>query len=148
MNHDAKLSDIVGEEALDAAMTLLRRWYYSRIRSIAEDLKDRIYGEREPPEWGADDEWDRDGFLDSLWDEVDATDLVIYTFKAKACLFASDNEDADLEEMGEKAKTSEAQAFYAIRADVLEVLDVLIRDAGGSGIDAPFPESDDESEDA
>lgn len=59
-------------------------------------------------------------WVDSVTDDHQ---FVIYTYKAKAALLASDNEDAYAEEIGETAPTVEVACCYAMRADVWQLLE-------------------------
>lgn len=63
-------------------------------------------------------------FLTEYIDQAtDDHNHVIYTFKAKCVLLASDNEDAYQDEMGEPAPTVEAAACMAMRRDCWELLE-------------------------
>ena len=103
----------------DDACRALRHWYYSEIKEWAADYDRAI----ESGEYA-----DREEFLDRLHEDIDSSQLVIYTYKAKAVLFASDNEDAYEDQMGEKAPTVEAAAYMAIETDILRTLNVDIND--------------------
>lgn len=98
------------EDILSLAASRLRAWYYGRVRDLAEDILGRVL----------------DGSVTDLQDElhstIDGTDLIIYTFKAKCVLLASDNEDAYDEHGFGDSGTAEARAFCALEVDVRESL--------------------------
>ena len=66
------------------------------------------------------DEW--------LWQTIDGHSRVIYTAKAKECLYASENDGAYFEDFGSEGAVKDgslnwsALAFCAFRQDVLEAL--------------------------
>ena len=102
------------DEPLDLAGSLLSAWYHGRVRDIAADVLDGIL---------RGDVADDEALQERLDSEADGTDIVIYTYKAKAALLASENEDAYADEMGEPAPSPEVAAYFALRADVRESLD-------------------------
>lgn len=116
-----------GEDSLlDLATGRLRAWYYSRVRDMAEGiLSDMLDGTET-----------RD-LSEVLHETIDGTDLVIYTYKAKAVLLASDNEDAYEDQMGEPAPSVEAAAFMAIEADVTELLQAWADGHAPEGVAIP-----------
>lgn len=100
------------DNLLSLATSRLRAWYYGTVRDLAEDcLRSILDGSI----------CDTEGLDRWISETVDGTDLVVYTFKAKCVLLASDNEDA-ADEHGFENPTTEARAFCAIEADVLELL--------------------------
>lgn len=97
----------------------LRRWYYSEIRDLADAAIKEINSEHGE----SDDEDTRRERLDTwLHETIDGHEFVIYTFKAKCSLLASDNEDAMDEELGESG-TVEQRCYFAMRRDVTELID-------------------------
>jgi hypothetical protein len=115
------------EDVLALAGSALRAWYYGRVRDLAADvLQEMVSGRLADTE-----ELDR-----YLQESVDGTDIVVYTFKAKAALLASDNEDA-AEDMGLEAPSAEARAYYALEADVRELLEAWATHGGPEGVDVP-----------
>jgi hypothetical protein len=68
---------------------------------------------------------DEEGFREYLEQSVDGCQEVIYTFQAKLALLSSNNEDAMSEELGEEG-TVEQRAYFAILADVRDLLDALL----------------------
>ena len=89
------------------ALRVVRAWYYDEIRSLADEVRDACKtGDLEN-----DDDVTR--WIDET---LGGHEFVIYTFKAKLVLIASDNEDEG-EDAG--AETPEDRAFYAMRADLI-----------------------------
>jgi len=118
-----------GEESLlDVANSALRSWYYRRIDAMAEDVLSELLSGRIE---------DEEALETYLHESADGTDLVVYTFKAKCVLLASDNEDAMEEELGESGGTAEARAYFAIRADVRERLEAYESGYGPDGVTIP-----------
>lgn len=109
LNTEAMSSD----EKLNAGTNLLESWYAAEIRELAEDYRKRI----------AAGEFDD---VDALWENVDETtdghEFVVYTYRAKCVCLVSDSSDAYESDIGEKPDTVEAQACYAMRADLHEAL--------------------------
>lgn len=113
------------EDGLDAGARLLRAWYADRVQGYAEDiLRACLAGEV-------------GDLSDYVHELADGTDLVIYTYKASAVLFASDNEDAGEEELGEAPDSVEARAYFALRADIMESLASMVQYGPPEGIDLP-----------
>lgn len=97
----------------------LRRWYYSVIRSLADNAIEECNKEHD----ASDDENTRREWLsDWLHETIDGHRFVIYTFQAKCALLASDNEDAMEDELGESG-TPEQRCYFAMRTDVQELLE-------------------------
>lgn len=108
------------EVSFDAAVRAIRSWYYSEIRSIAEEAIKECNSHHDD----SDDEDTRREWLTEWVDETtDGHNYVIYTFKAKCVCLASDNEDAYADEIGLAPPTVEAQACMAMRRDVWELLE-------------------------
>lgn len=102
------------DDGLSAASSLMRAWYYGRVRDLAESvLEDILRGEVSD-------------LGDYLHETVDSTDLVVYTWKASAVLFASDNEDAGKQELGEAPETVEGRAYWALLTDLREALSSMV----------------------
>lgn len=83
------------------------REYHAEIRNLAREAlaipeKDR-------------DEW--------IHQTIDGHEWVIYTFKARCVLIATDNPDAYMEDFGEPPPTVEAQAYAAMMRDVREAIE-------------------------
>jgi len=101
------------EKDVEEAQRILRADYYHDVNLHAEDLLERVVsGEIRDPE----------RFDEALHEECDGSGRVIYTYKAKQGLLASDNEDAYEEEMGEPAPGPEQAMYFALRADIMEQL--------------------------
>jgi len=113
------------DDLLSLSTSRLRAWYYERVRDIARDVLEEILAGHVSD------------LHDHLHETVDGLDLVIYTYKAKCALLASDNEDALEEETGEGGPP-EVRAFWAIRADVLESLQSMVDYGPPEGV--PLPE--------
>lgn len=113
------------EDGLEAASRMMRNWYGERVHGLAEDVLRAIL-DGEVSDLG-----------DYLHETVDSTDLVIYTWKASAVLFASDNEDAGEQELGEAPDSVGGRAYWALRADVLEALESMVTYGPPEGIDLP-----------
>lgn len=124
------------DDLLSLATDRLRAWYYSRVRDLAEDVLGRVLDGTLA---------DAEALDSDVWETVDSTDIVVYTFKAKCALLASDNEDALGDETGEGG-TVEARAFWALRADVLERLRAMV-EYGAEGVELPegFDPDDEET---
>ena len=102
----------------DAIVSDLRRWYYSEIRSLA----DEAIKECNAYHTADDDAYTRREWLDAwLHETIDGHEFVIYTCKAKCSLLASDNEDALEQETGESG-TAEQRCYWAMRRDVVELI--------------------------
>lgn len=116
--------------SLDHAQCIIRADYMSDVRCVAEDIAERV----------ADGLLsDADEVSDALHESVDGDSRVIYTFKARLGLFASDNEGACEEQTGEAPESPEVGMYWALRADVEDELhDLLALDSdawegGGNG---------------
>lgn len=99
-------------------MNAARRWYYSEIRSIADEAI------KECLERHADDSTDdrREALTEWVDETTDGHEFVIYTAQAGMVLAASDNDSAYEDEIGETG-TVEARACMAMRRDVWDLLD-------------------------
>ncbi len=115
-------SEEITDEDLDDAVRVIRAHYYQEVRRYADDLLEAVKdGEI------TDDEQ----LTERLDQEVDGSARVIYTFKSKLGLLASDNDEAYEDEMGEPTNDVAIQMAFAMRQD--------IREAMG---DVEFPEED------
>ena len=121
---------------LDAGFDSLRTWYYSEIRSLADDAIEAIVGcvvglnSRSPRTLGyvvgieIEPGQDRREFLQEWVEQaLDGHSVLIYTRETKAALLASDNEDAYADETGEESADETVRCYYAMRADVWEHLE-------------------------
>lgn len=102
---------------VDDALRALRADYFTEIRSIAlEALKQ------------SEDDWD-----DWLHETLDGHERVIHTHKARVVLVCTDHPDAYQEEMGDDPETPEQSAYFAMRADVDDLLsnEYFVRNAQG-----------------
>ena len=104
-------------DPFDEAISALGRWYYSEV--IVEELRSRRYLDEEEE-------------TNYVWEACDGHEFIIYTFKAKCVLLASDNSDAYDEEIGEDGATTEQRAFWAFKADVLRFMEYAYKDEGVS----------------
>lgn len=98
---------------VDEAVSVIRRDYYQDVLSMAKDLATRMKA-------GEVDE-----FSDTLHEDCDGCQRVIYTCQAKLGLLASDNEDAATDALGEeeaKALTVEQRMYFALQADIVQAL--------------------------
>lgn len=100
-------------------MTLARKWYYSEIRSIADEAIKHVLAEHSSDDTDAR----REALVDWVDETTDGHEYVIYTAKAGMVCAASDNDVAYEDATGDKPPTVEVQACFAMRADVLELLD-------------------------
>ncbi len=102
---------------IDQAMGAIQRDYYKDVNNQADDFIERIKA-------GEFD--DREHFFDTLNEDLDGAGRVIYTFKARLGLLASDNEDVGIDELGTEGFDwsggipYSALMFFAFRADVIE----------------------------
>jgi hypothetical protein len=96
----------VTEEKLDAALRVVRQWYFDEIRAIVEEAKTKGEDEVE----------------DYLHETIDGHEFVIYTYKARLVMICTDHPDAFEEEMGDKPETVEQAAYGAMMADVRDGL--------------------------
>lgn len=110
-----------GKVDLNEAMRAIRQWYYGEVREYAEDYDKQL----EDGEFESSEE-----FFERLDQDLDGSQMVIYTLQSKVCLLASDNEDAYVEEFGELPTERggelniAAMAMYAFRADILDAMRV------------------------
>lgn len=115
--------------------SILGDWYHAEIHSIADaiirDVRVARGVEAPRPREYVTDEIARESDEDEIreWvservdEDTDSHEYVIYTYKARLVLLASDNESAYEDEIGDSTgATVEARACMAMRADVLEVL--------------------------
>lgn len=118
--HPSAIVETIIEAApdLDRAYREVRRWYYSGVRSLVEGLIEECLAEKHKTGYAA-----RKWLLERVDEDTDQHEFVIYTFKAKCALLASDNENAYQEEVGELAQSVEAAARWAMRRDVWELLE-------------------------
>lgn len=111
-----------GESAADAAIAILRREYYTKIKVLAEYIKHEINcGEIDNAE-----------FLDScIFEKLEGHYNVIYTHAAKIVCFVSDNADVGMEEELIDPVTFKTGipwsilAFWAMRTDLVEQLEAI-----------------------
>lgn len=115
-----KLEDQIRDAAevtFDDVMTAARRWYYTEIRSLADDAIARLKTEgknaRDAREWLTED----------INQTTDGHAFVIYTAQAGMVCAASDCDSTYEDELGEKPPTVEAQACMAMRADIWQLLE-------------------------
>ena len=105
------------------AVSTLERWYYNEVRStancIVEELRNRRYISEE----------DEDQYV---WEVCDGHEFIIYTFKARCVLLATDNADAYEEIHGDNNASVEQQAFFACEADVRRFMEYAYEEEGVS----------------
>lgn len=107
----------MSKDKLNDAISAIRGWYYSAIRSLADSAIEDCKKEKH------DDEYDaRQWLTERIDQDTDGHEFAIYAFKAQCVCLASDNEDAYEDELGEKPPSVEEQACMAMRADVWELL--------------------------
>lgn len=99
--------------SVDEAFSVIRADYYREVKEMALDLAQRMK---------SGDIAGEEGLSDAMHDDVDGCQRVIYTFRAKLGLLASDNEGA-AEDEGVEATTPEARMYYALQADIRDELD-------------------------
>ncbi len=100
----------------DDVMRLARQWYYSEIREIADSAIKSVNADT-----NGDD--DHEAYLQTFVDAVtDEHQFVTFTVMAGMVCAVSDNDSAYTDELGEKPPLIEAQACFAMRADVWELL--------------------------
>lgn len=104
------------DNQLDTALQNLRQWYYKGVRALADAVIDAVKN----GEIKNEEELDQ-----YVHESVDGHAFVIYTFKAKAALLASDYEDAYDTEMGDEGGPYDpsVRAYFALRADVMEQIE-------------------------
>lgn len=105
----------VSHAGLDEAVGLIQSWYRGVVDGWAESIVSE-YGDT------AEDPADRPDFTEFIHEQLDGAAEVIYTFKAKMVLLASDNEDAYAEEIGEAPPDVSAAAYFALRTDVMDII--------------------------
>lgn len=121
-------ADEVTDEDVKAAINILTMDYNNDVRSVAQDLAQRMK------------DGEVDEFSDALHEAVDGTQRVIYTFQAKLGVILSDNSDRYFEEFGEEGACSkdgiawERLCFVAMEQDVVEELEAR-------GVDVNDPSS-------
>ena len=71
-----------------------------------------------------DDDDVREHMDEWLHQTIDGAEEVIYTGRARVVLLVSQNEDLYAEELGQAPPDVHAQAYWALRADVLEHVDL------------------------
>ena len=123
---------------VEDAHRVLRADYWSDVRGLAQDLKDRL----ERGEFT-----DRDDFVEALDQDVDGHQRVIYTGQAIESLLYSDNDSAYAEDFGAEGMLEgdsvawSRLAYAAFRADVVEHLDAIDVD-----VNDPIPEPDEDDD--
>lgn len=124
-------------ESVEKAVAVLQRDYQKEVNEYAKEFDDRI----------AAGEWDdRDDFLESFDQEIDGSQRVIYTWRARLGLLASDNEDVGIDELGvegfdwSSGTPYSALMYFAFRRDILEAMESDVDD------DDTFEEDDDEED--
>ena len=79
-----------------------RQEYYTEIRALADEYQKQPEESRE----------------DWLHEAIDGHEFVIYTYKARCVLVATDNPTAWEDEFGERSSGPEQEAYAAMMADV------------------------------
>lgn len=104
----------------DEVMSLARRWYYTEIRSIAEEAIKTVLTSKPAPKYDGSER--REYLVEWIDETTDNHEYVIYTAKAWMVLAASDNCDAYEDETGDQAMKIDVgtRACFAMRADVGE----------------------------
>lgn len=116
------------EVSFDAALSALRREYYTDVRNAAKDIRGEIE---------SGDITDRDGLYTRVHETVDGNQWVIYTQRAQIVLMISSNDSAYADEYGTEGIISDggvnwsALAFAAMEADLWEYLEREGVDANG-----------------
>lgn len=133
-------------------LSILGDWYRTEIRSIADSITTDVRIERgiDPmPRWcagracelrGVSEDAVREWVSERVDQDTDGHEYVIYTYKAKLVLVASDNEDAADNEYGPGEYTVEQRACMAMRADVWEILNA--REDAWLTVDPPDEDPD------
>lgn len=110
-------------DTLERATGMLERWYYDEVRStancIVEELRSRRYITAEEEQ-------------EYVWEVCDGHEFIIYTFKARCVLLATDNPDAFDEEIGEEHASVEQRAFWSFKRDVERFMEYAYNDEGVS----------------
>lgn len=103
------------------------RWQWQKAKDMAESC---IQEARAHKDWADAGEDERREILSGIVNKsIDGCGTVIYTGRAMAYVFASSNDDAFEDEVGEPPPDVSTRAYYALRADVLEILgDVCAED--------------------
>lgn len=113
------------DDLLSLGQSLVRRWYYSRVRGLAEYvLRACVDGEV----------FDLGNYLHET---IDGTDIVVYTYKADAALMASDNDSAFEDSGMDGNLTAEQRAYFALEADVRESMQSMIDHGAPEGLVLP-----------
>jgi hypothetical protein len=95
----------VSTPTFDDAIRTLSSWYMDEVRALATEAAKLPEEER----------------YDWIHEAVDGHEYIIYTFKARCVLVATDNPEAYEEELGEKPPTVEAAACMAMISDVTDL---------------------------
>lgn len=119
------------ETTYEQVRSLAARWYFDEVRSVAAEIERKCKAR----EYDSSEE-----AHDDISQTIDGHEFIIYTGQAQLVCFASNHDDECEEETGEKPKSVEVQAYYAMKRDVYEAIDATL-------IDALDEEPDDESED-
>lgn len=115
-------------DPFDEAIGKLNRWYYTEVKSTAYGIVDELRSRRYITEE------EEDAFV---WEVCDAHEFIIYTFKARCVLLASDNHDALEEIQGTtEDSTVEQRAFYAFEADVRRFMEYAYQERGVADVSA------------
>lgn len=98
------------EPSLDDAIRAISKWYNDEIRGLVETAKEEIK------------RGNITDINDWIHETIDEHEFVIYTYKARLVLVATDNPDAFEDEMGSKPETVEQAAYGAMSYDLRERL--------------------------
>ena len=115
-----------------AALDTLTRVYRDEIRGWVSDFEDRA----KRKEFA-----DADEMREAIEQDLDGSECVVYTYKARLVAMLSDSFEAargEAEDMGLEHPTPEQIAFLCMKIDVMDWLD----------FDALFPEEETETDDA
>ncbi len=108
-----KKSDVITEEDVNAAVSVIQRDYYQDVRGIADDVEKAIKdGEIR----------DDEKLTEYIESSVDGSARVIYTFQSQLGLLVSGNSDAYEEEFGEAPPDIMRAMYMAMVADVREAV--------------------------
>ena len=110
------------------AYDALEQWYFHVVREYVEMyaserdsfIEITVEAEELDDEDDVDDDVVNEHMDEWLHETLDGSEEVIYTARSKAVLLASNNEDLYAEEFGEAPTGVHAQAFWAMRADIME----------------------------